>query len=101
MFDWLIPLLIVIALLIWILDYVGLLDAVEALFGLLGLLAAAVVGTVASRRASGPSSGRRVEAVLTARFKRSGPRRWQLPSPGRARRADKAGSGESRKPRRD
>jgi len=45
MFDWLIPLLIVIALLIWILDYVGLLDAVEALFGLLGLLAAAVVGT--------------------------------------------------------
>ena len=45
MFDWLIPLLIVIALLIWILDYVGLLDAVEALLGLLGLLAAAVVGT--------------------------------------------------------
>ena len=46
MFDWLIPLLIVVALLIWILDYLGLLDAVEALLGLLGLLAAAVVGTV-------------------------------------------------------
>jgi len=46
MFDWLIPLLIVVALLIWILDYLGLLDAMEALLGLLGLLAAAVVGTV-------------------------------------------------------
>lgn len=37
------PLLIVIALLIWILDYVGLLDPVQAA---LGLIAAAVVGTV-------------------------------------------------------
>ena len=43
MFDWLIPLLVVIALLIWILNYLDLLDGVAAVFG---LLAAAVVGTV-------------------------------------------------------
>lgn len=43
MFDWLIPLLIVIVLLIKILDYLDMLDAVTAV---LGLIAAAVVGTV-------------------------------------------------------
>lgn len=46
MFDWLIPLLIVIALLIWILDYLDLLDVAEVLLRLLGLIATVLVWTV-------------------------------------------------------
>lgn len=42
MFDWLIPLLIVVLLLIKILDYLDLLDLVAAA---LGLIVAAIVGT--------------------------------------------------------
>ena len=41
MFEWLIPLLVVIALLIWILDY---LDMLEVATGLVALIVAAIVG---------------------------------------------------------
>jgi nucleoside permease NupC len=43
MFEWLIPILIVVVLLIKILDYLDMLEGVTAI---LGLIAAAVVGTV-------------------------------------------------------
>ena len=46
MFDWLIPLLIVAILLIWILDYLGLLDFLEVVAALVSLIGAALVGTV-------------------------------------------------------
>ena len=43
MFDWLIPLLIAIALLIWILDYLGMLEVVSALLELIGAAVAALL----------------------------------------------------------
>ena len=46
MFDWLIPLLIVAILLIWILDYLGLLDFLEVVAAVVSLIGAALVGTV-------------------------------------------------------
>ena len=43
MFDWLIPILIVIALLIWILDYLGMFEVVGALLELIGAAVAAIL----------------------------------------------------------
>ena len=43
MFDWLIPILIVMALLIWILDYLGMLEVVGALLELIGAVVAAIL----------------------------------------------------------
>lgn len=57
MFDWLIPLLIVAVLLVWILDYLGMLEVVGAVFGLIGAVIAGVVrlATCLIRRLSGAS----------------------------------------------
>ena len=43
MFDWLIPILIVMALLIWILDYLGMLEVIGALLELIGAAVAAIL----------------------------------------------------------
>ena len=42
MFEWLMPLLIAVLLLIWILDYLGLLEVVSAVLGLIGAVIAGV-----------------------------------------------------------
>jgi chromate transport protein ChrA len=58
MFDWLIPLLIVAALPIWILDYLGLLEVVGAVFELIGAVIAGVVrlATYLIGRSTGPAN---------------------------------------------
>ena len=57
MFDWLIPLLIATVLLLWILDYLGMLEVVSAVFELVGAVIAGVVRLVAYlvRRLTGAS----------------------------------------------
>jgi chromate transport protein ChrA len=55
MFDWLIPILIAVVLLLWILDYLGILEVVGALLELIGAVIAGVakLATYLIRRLTG------------------------------------------------
>jgi hypothetical protein len=102
MFDWLGPLLIVILLLIWILDYLGVLEVFGALLELIGAVVAAILrlATWLVRKIAAPKIA--ASNITASKITVSKPQpdgvRPEPPSLARGRPGYRARSGGSRTP---